>query len=254
MVSPRERTAAVAGGALAGAFGGLFGVGGGVLIIPLLTSFFRVSQHQAHGTSLAAIGATALAGLAIYGTHGRVDWLTAGLTGLSSMLTARFGARAAARVTSRQLKLAFAAMLAIVAIRLWWRAQPASLGLVHAGVTRVLFDLALGAAVGLIAGFMGVGGGILAVPAFMLLLGMPQHRAQGTSLAVILVTAPVGAWEHARHGNVARHLVGWLALGAALGGVLAASLVQGAPAAALTRAFAAFLMLNAAHTAWRARQ
>jgi uncharacterized membrane protein YfcA len=139
-------------------------------------------------------------------------------------------------------------------VRLGWHAQPASLGLVRAGAARVLFDLALGSAVGLIAGFMGVGGGILAVPAFMLLLGMPQHRAQGTSLAVILLTAPVGALEHARHGNVARRLVGWLALGAALGGVLAASLVQGAPASALTRAFAAFLLVNAVHTVWRARR
>jgi uncharacterized membrane protein YfcA len=101
---------------------------------------------------------------------------------------------------------------------------------------------------------MGVGGGILAVPGFTLLLGMDQHVAQGTSLGVILLGAPVGAWAHARRGNVAGGLVLWLAVGAALGGVIASWAVQSAPGPLLTRAFALLLMLTGALTSWRARR
>ena len=95
------------------------------------------------------------------------------------------------------------------------------------------------------AGYMGVGGGILAVPAFTLLLGMPQQMAQGTSLAVILATAPAGALEHHRHGNVATELVPAFAVGTVLGGPLASLLAQHMPQTLLVRAFAVFILVNA---------
>ena len=119
-------------------------------------------------------------------------------------------------------------------------------------MSAVAIDITLGAAVGLLAGFMGVGGGLLAVPAFTLLLGMPQHLAQGTSLAVILVAAPAGAIEHARHGNVVGRLIPALALGAALGGPLSSLLVQHVPQALLVRIFCLFLLANALLTWLRA--
>jgi uncharacterized membrane protein YfcA len=85
------------------------------------------------------------------------------------------------------------------------------------------------------------------VPAFTLVLGMPQAIAQGTSLAVILVTAPAGGFEHHRHGNVRLRLVPWLALGAMAGGPAAAWLAQWLPQATLARLFALFLLANAVH-------
>ena len=85
-----ERTRAVLAGLAAGVAGGLFGVGGGVVLIPMLTGFFRLTQHQAHGTSLAVIGATALASLAVYGAHHNVAWGTAAMVGVASMLTAEW--------------------------------------------------------------------------------------------------------------------------------------------------------------------
>ena len=115
-----------------------------------------------------------------------------------------------------------------------------------------LAALSVGAAVGLLSGFMGVGGGILAVPAMLLLFGASQPVAQGTSLAHILVTAPIGAFEHHRHGNVAIGLVGWLALGAALGAPLASVVALRLPQAVLAPAFAVFLVANAVHTWIRA--
>jgi hypothetical protein len=251
-VSARDRALAFAGGLVAGVAGGLFGVGGGVLLIPILTGAFALTQHQAHGTSLAVIGGTAIAGLAVYGPRGEVAWLTAALVGLASALAAPHGARLARRTSPRGLTLAFAAFLVLVAARLLWSVPPAAATALAHGAAGVALDLALGAAVGLLAGFMGVGGGILAVPAFTLLLGMSQQAAQGTSLAVILVTAPAGAVEHLRHGNVVLRLVPWMALGAVAGAPLASALALALPHAALTRAFAVFLLANALHTAWRA--
>jgi uncharacterized membrane protein YfcA len=246
-MTARDHASAALAGAVAGLAGGLFGVGGGIVLVPMLTGGFRLTQHQAHGTSLAAIGATALAALVVYASHGNVAWTTAVPVGLASVLTARYGARWAARVSRRALARAFAVFLGLVAVRLMWDA-PAGTGVALAhGWTALTLDLGLGAAVGLLAGSMGVGGGLIAVPAFTLLLGMTQQAAQGTSLAVILVTAPAGAVEHARHGNVVGRLVPGLALGAALGGPLASWFALSLPHEVLVRVFALFLLANATY-------
>jgi len=240
----RDRVAALLGGVVAGLAGGLFGVGGGILLIPILTGVFRLTQHQAHGTSLAVIGVTALASLVVYGAHGNVAWTTAAIVGIASALTARYGARLANRLSKRRLARSFAVFLLVVAVRLMWK-TPGGTGSSITGAVGLLFDLVLGAAIGLLAGFMGVGGGILAVPAFALLLGMSQPLAQGTSLAVILVAGPAGAIEHHRHGNVIWRLVPLLAVGAAVAAPAASWLAQHLPHQILTRGFALFLMANA---------
>ena len=120
------------------------------------------------------------------------------------------------------------------------------------GLVGIAAALAVGAAVGLLAGFMGVGGGILAVPALTLLFGMPQQTAQGTSLALILGTAPFGAIEHARLGNVEKRLLPGLMFGALIGASLASYAAQRLPQAALARGFAIFLVANALRMMWAA--
>jgi hypothetical protein len=253
-MTSRGWLAAALAGFTAGLAGGLFGVGGGIVLVPMLTAFFALSQHRAHGTSLAVIGATGLASIVVYGLHGQVSWAVALLVGVSSMFAARFGARAAARTSPRGLTMAFAVFLVLVAVRLLWK-PPTGATTAHLElVPSIALDLALGLAVGMVAGYMGVGGGIIAVPAFTLLMGMSQQLAQGTSLAVILVTAPAGALEHARHGNLVWRLVPTLAIGAAIGAVAASWWVQGLPHALLARAFAVFLLANAAITGLRAKR
>src|SRR5262245_63102829 len=121
-MTSRTGWAATLAGLLAGFPGGLFGVGGGIILVPMLTAFFALSQHQAHGTSLAAIGATAIAGLVVYGLNGNVAWLPAGLLALASVPAANLGARLAARTSRERLTLAFALFIVIVAARILWRA------------------------------------------------------------------------------------------------------------------------------------
>ena len=242
----------------AGLAGGLFGVGGGIVMVPVLTAFFGLSQHQAHGTSLAAVAATALAGIVVYGLAGHVAWLPAALMAVSGALAARLGAQLAHRTGRRRLALAFAVFVLAVGIRILWRTPvPGGAGAVaggpFSGPVGIAAALAVGAAVGLLAGFMGVGGGILAVPALTLLFGMSQQTAQGTSLALILGSAPFGAIEHARLGNVEKRLLPGLMLGALLGAPLASYAAQRLPQATLARGFAIFLVVNALRMMWSAR-
>jgi uncharacterized membrane protein YfcA len=136
----------------------------------------------------------------------------------------------------------------VVAVRLLVKAPDPRPVAFHHGWLGAGFDLGLGALVGLLAGYMGVGGGILAVPVFTLALGMSQQTAQGTSLAVILVSGPAGAVEHARHGNVVGALVPALAIGSLLGAPLASWVAQLLPHPILVRAFALFLLANATLT------
>jgi uncharacterized membrane protein YfcA len=240
-----DRVRGVLAGLVAGLAGGLFGVGGGIILVPTLTSVFRLTQHQAHGTSLAVIAATALPAVIVYGRQGNVAWTTAILAAFASLFTARYGARLATRFSTRALKRAFAVFLILTALRLLLRPVAAAPHpWIGTGWVAWAFDLATGAVVGLVSGFMGVGGGAVAVPAFTLGLGMSQHAAQGTSLAIILVTGPAGAVEHARHGNVVRRAVLPLAIGAAIGAPISSWLANHLPNAVLVRCFAVFLIVT----------
>jgi uncharacterized membrane protein YfcA len=253
-VTRRELLEGLLAGAITGIAGGFFGVGGGAVMVPILTGALGLTQHQAHGTSLATIGFMAVVSIVVYAAHGNVDWVTAAVVAATSVITARFGARLAQRTSPRRLTQFFAVLLMILAVRLLWWIPEHGGPPVHAGIASILVLLGLGLIVGLLAGYMGVGGGILIVPALTLLVGMPQQLAQGTSLAVILVAAPSGAIEHARHGNVVGRLVPRLAVGAAVGGVLASLLAQRVSSAWLTRAFGLFLLFSAIHTWSSARR
>ena len=99
--------------------------------------------------------------------------------------------------------------------------------------------LLIGAVVGLFSGVVGIGGGILFVPALIWLVGMDQHRAQGTSLGALL--APVGLlafWEYYRKGNADIRVAALLAVGFVAGSYFGADWAQAMPILLLRRIFA----------------
>ncbi|MGA8354090.1 MAG: sulfite exporter TauE/SafE family protein [Solirubrobacteraceae bacterium] len=105
----------------------------------------------------------------------------------------------------------------------------------------------VGLLAGVIAGLLGVGGGIVFIPGLVLVLGVSQHVAEGTSLLAILPVVIVGAASQRRYGNVRQRdalLVGMLSLGGATGGVALANALSGK---ALQIAFAALMLLIAVH-------
>ena len=106
----------VAIGLLAGLFSALFGVGGGIVVVPLLILLARYKERPAMGTSLAAIGVIALVGAVSYGFHGELKPGAAAVVGLPAALGAVFGTSVQQRLTSRTLSLGFAALLAGIAV------------------------------------------------------------------------------------------------------------------------------------------
>jgi uncharacterized protein len=105
-------------GLAAGFFSALFGVGGGILIVPLLVLAAGYAERSAAGTSLAAIGITALAGVVAYGVLGRVHFEDAAAIGLPAAVGAIAGTSLQQRVPRRALSLLFAAFLVAVAAQL----------------------------------------------------------------------------------------------------------------------------------------
>ncbi len=110
----------------------------------------------------------------------------------------------------------------------------------------------LGLVAGTIAAALGVGGGVIYVPALVVFFAFDQHLAQGTSLAIILPTAVVATAAHARHGNVRWRLAVPIALAGIAAAVLGSGIALSLDAAMLRRLFGAFLLVVAARMAWRA--
>ena len=105
-------------GLSAGFIGGLFGVGGGLVMVPGLVLWLGATQHRAHATSLAAIVVSASAGLAPFGLRGEVDWVTAGTIATGAIVGAYVGARIADRIPAVWLARAFVALVLVSAVRL----------------------------------------------------------------------------------------------------------------------------------------
>jgi uncharacterized protein len=113
----------------------------------------------------------------------------------------------------------------------------------------VIGAIAIGVAGGIIAGLLGVGGGVLFVPGLVIFLGLSQHQAEATSLLAIVPVALVGAFSHDRNGNVRRRdgvMVGLFSLAGAAGGVALANALSGT---ALRVAFAVLLVVVAVQLA-----
>lgn len=215
-------------GAAAGFFGGLVGLGGGIVMVPLLTGVAGLSQHRAHGTSLAALVFTGMAGAATYAFSGAVDFRAAATLAITAVLTAGLGARSAHSLPADKLKRYFGFFQLFVAALLLakpWLIQPGSVPAIWA---KTGWLLAAGAATGFLSGMMGVGGGSLMVPAMVLLAGMGQHVAQGSSLLAMVPTGVSGAATHWRLGNVAKEILWWL-----LPGVVVGTFAGGMAAAAI---------------------
>ena len=231
---------ALALSALIGVSLGLLGGGGSILAVPILVYVARVDVHAAIGMSLAVVGTTALVGGLVHARAGRVDLRAAALFGGSGMLGAPLGAQATHAVGSRVLLLLFAAlMLAVGGLMLRGKAVT-RLGTPRPHPVAVP---AAGFGVGLLTGFVGVGGGFLIVPALTLLAGLPIHAAIGTSLLVIAANSAAGVLGHLRQGEMPLGLTAAFTVSATLGALVGVRLASSLDPTRLRRAFAVFVIL-----------
>lgn len=239
-------------GLAAGFTGGLFGVGGGVVMVPGLVLFVGLTQSRAHATSVTAIVAAASAGVVPLAMDDKVLWAAAGLVLIGSLVGAVAGARLVDRVSDLWLARAFLLLVIVAAIRMAMSTGGGSSSEAAAGA----LDISLIGAAGLIlvglfagalAAILGIGGGIIFVPVLATLYAFPQHVAQATSLAVIVPTAAVAAAAHARVGRVEWRIAAILGLGGIAGGFLGATAALAIDGGLLRKLFAGFLVLMA----WR---
>ena len=235
--APVRRLVAAATGLGGGFFSGLTGVGGGAIMVPLMTGVLRIRQHAAHGTSLVIIVFAAAASAVVYEVQEGVQWRLVAVILPSALAGAYAGARLVQFVPAMRLRQLFGASVLLVGLRLLLFREVEPL-LESSGLREALVGAGIGLAGGAFSGALGVGGGAIFVPAMVLLLGTGQHAAQGVSLSVIVAAAAVGASTHARHGAVDLEAARWIAPFAVPAGVAGAALAAQLDAAVLQRIFA----------------
>jgi uncharacterized protein len=234
-------------GVVAGFTSGLFGVGGGIVIVPVLALAAGFPHKLATGTSLAAILPIAVAGAAGYAVSGEVDWPVAACVSAGSLVGAVAGTRLLVRLGVRGLQVAFAAAMVVTAVRMLADTGSGSDGAGRSALTlgSALVLVAVGVAAGTLAGLLGVGGGVVVVPALTLLFGVPLVVAKGTSLLVIVPTAVAGTLRNRRAGLVALGAAGVVG-GAGIASAFAASrLSLGLDPTVSSALFAALLVVVA---------
>ena len=236
---------------------GLFGSGGSILTVPILVYLLGHTDKVAIAESLAIVGGIALLGALPYARAKLIDWRSVGLFGVPAMAGTYGGAWIAGFVPGSVQLLVFACVMLLAAQRMWkppkapdrpgesdpgGADKPAS-----RAWARIVGD---GAVVGVLTGFVGVGGGFLIVPALVLLGGLPMRRAVATSLVIIALKSAAGFWKYLGVLGAAGDTVDWSIIGlfiligffGSLGGkALNARIEQ----ASLRRGFAVFLVLMA---------
>lgn len=234
-------------GVVVGAYGTLVGAGGGFIIVPALLLVYHATPQQASGTSLAVVFFNALSGTLAYIKQGKVDFRTGWRFALATVPGAIVGVYLQTFFSGRFFSALFGLMLIVIAVFLNLRphATRATLhrfggGMLPPGyVHRTLVDahgeryeyafnlrggIALSFVVGFLSSILGIGGGIIHVPAMVFLFDFPAHLATATSHFVLAITSLVGsvgnlAAERILYGPAAAMAVGAIG-GARLGAAL----------------------------------
>lgn len=208
-------------GLLGGVFSGVFGIGGGTIIVPALVLLAKLSHRHAAGTSVAAIFPAAIVGSGTYVAQGHFDWLAALLLAAGIIIGAQVGSKLLAVLPVRFLQSLFLCFMLIVIVTLW---------IVVPSRDQVI-DIAVGSGIGLaVTGFftgilsnlLGVGGGVVVVPVMMFFFGANDLVAKGTSLLMMIPGSVSGTIGNARRGNVDLRAAGYVGVAAALSAPLGA--------------------------------
>jgi len=231
-------------GAAFGFLGGLFGIGGGIVAIPVLGLAFGMSEQLAQGTALVMVVPNVVVGLWRYYQKRSLNIRYALTLAISAVPFTYIGAQIATGLPSTPLRYAFAAFTILIALYVLWKAfRPSGAGKIAAPWYLASIVGAIG---GTLSGFFSVGGATFAVPAMSAFFGLTQAAAQSMGLALIAPGTLVGL---ATYGVA--HDVDWVTgIALAVGSIPAVSygvkLAHELPERMLKTLFALFLLASAA--------
>lgn len=191
----------IAIGLAAGLLSGLFGIGGGTIIVPALALWLGMPQRLAAGTSVAAILPAAAVGAISYAVQGNVDWTAALCLAVGIVAGAQLGTYLLARLPVSALQWAFMVFLLVVIVTLWFvvpqREDEIGINLLSAAL--LVFT---GFVTGVLSGVLGVGGGVIVVPVLMFFFGANDLVAKGSSLVMMIPGSISGTIGNMRRNNV----------------------------------------------------
>ena len=238
----------IVGGAAAGMFGSLLGLGGGVLIVPLLTLVFGLELREAVGVSLVSVIMTSSVAAGVYLERHVADLRLGMRLELFTAIGALVGGSIAFLIDERLLALLFAGLLAYVAISML-RAREPSAAEAGEGTTYEVRNLPLGVVgatgAGVVSALLGVGGGIIKVPLMHLGMGVPLRVSTATSNLMVGITAAASAVIYLIHGEVDPYVAGPTAIGVFLGASAGSRIAQRVDLRVLRFLFVAVLLYTA---------
>ena len=205
-MSPGRSALAASVGLGAGVLSGMFGVGGGIILVPALVAILGMDQRNAAATSLMAIIPTSIAGAATYSLRGDVSVTAAVIIVVGSLVGAQVGSRLLAVLPARALPWVFVAFAGFVLLmeRLHEPTRDAGLDIDPLTIAhspgRVAVLAGIGLVAGILAGLVGVGGGVVVVPGLEIAAGAGDLLARGTSLPAMVPTAISGTAANRRRG------------------------------------------------------
>lgn len=201
-VTPKRAplVALIALGLVAGYLSGLFGVGGGIIVVPALL-MLGYDQRRAAGTSVAAILPTSIVGTIGYAISGHIDWIAGIALAVGVIVGAQIGSFLLARLSRRALFWSFLVFLVFSAASLWL-SVPSRDSSIAITVWTVLGLVLTGVITGILSGVLGVGGGVIVVPALMFFFGASDLIAKGTSLFMMIPGSISGTAGNLKRGNV----------------------------------------------------
>ena len=252
----------LAGGFVAGTFGALLGLGGGVLLIPFLVIVLGIPMHQAIATSIIAVIATSSAGAAMNLERHIVNMRLGMVLEIATVTGAILGGITANYLSANVLAKLFSGLLFLVAFIMIWRTrQHRSNEDVYANgalsgtfiddatgesvtytVKKVPAVLCVSLVAGNVSGLLGVGGGIFKVPAMHIISGIPMKAATATSNFMIGVTAAASAFIYFAHGHLNPFVASSAALGVLVGSMTGVRISRKIHSKVLTWVFAIALL------------
>lgn len=253
----------------AGAFGALLGLGGGVILVPLLTLWLGVDIHYAIGASIVAVIATSSGAAATYLRDGLANIRIAMFLEIGTTIGAIFGAFIAGAIVGPWLSILFAVMLAYSAFAMFRRRdaelpENVQMGpiaaflhlnseyhdvalnrLVKYNVRGARYGLPLMFIAGAVSGLLGIGSGVLKVPAMDMAMRLPMKVSTATSNFMIGVTAAASAGIYFLRGDIVPFIAAPVMMGVLLGAILGTRVMSHVTSSSLRRVFVVVMLFVA---------